>query len=646
MRLTTRITAFAAMLTGIAVFITLLGASWSFYQSVHGKVAQRMDAIMTLVDIDLLTHSPEKLGERLYVVMLPLDISRLTVLSGKTVVLDYEMPSGYLKTRQQYIIRTRTARLLKHPSFTVEVVYRDPINDYFHSLVTTAPLSTAIIFMIAMVLLTSRWIRRQFIGLEQMDNRAARILNGERGSEVLGATNEWPAHSSRALDMLLKELQHASEQRSRVGTLIRSYAAQDAQTGLNNRLFFESQLATLLEDREHVGAHGIVMMLRLPDFDILGETWGRNAVEEYLDSLINLLSTFITRYPGALLARYFQSDFAVLLPHSTLREADGIASQLLNSLDALPHTRMLDRHDMLHIGICTWSSGQTVDQVMEHAEEAARSATLQGSNGWAVYSLAQPDKGRGNVKWRTMLEDMMRRGGPRLYQKPAVMRDGLVHHREIMCRMIDGEQEVMPAEYMPLVQQFGLAEQYDRLLISRIIPLLRYWPEESLAIPVTVASLLHRPFQRWLRDTLMQNEKLLRNRILFELAEADVCQHISSLQPVIRLIKALGPRIVITQAGLTLVSTAYIQAFDPELIKLHPALVRNIDRRTENQLLVGSLVEACSGTRTRVMGVGTHTRGEWLALIEKGVSGAQGDFFVGPRPLDSNVKKYSHRYPV
>ncbi len=39
-------------------------------------------------------------------------------------------------------------------------------------------------------------------------------------------------------DMLLSELQFASDQRSRMDTLIRSYAAQDSKTGLNNRLFF------------------------------------------------------------------------------------------------------------------------------------------------------------------------------------------------------------------------------------------------------------------------------------------------------------------------------------------------------------------------------------------------------------------------
>ncbi|WP_117086908.1 EAL domain-containing protein, partial [Klebsiella pneumoniae] len=109
---------------------------------------------------------------------------------------------------------------------------------------------------------------------------------------------------------------------------------------------------------------------------------------------------------------------------------------------------------------------------------------------------------------------------------PAVTREGQVHHRELMCRIFDGNEEVSSAEYMPMVLQFGLSEEYDRLQISRLIPLLRYWPEENLAIQVTVESLIRPRFQRWLRDTLMQCERSQRKRIIIELAEADVGQHI------------------------------------------------------------------------------------------------------------------------
>lgn len=62
--------------------------------------------------------------------------------------------------------------------------------------------------------------------------------------------------TSSALDTLLREIQNAREQHSRLDTLIRSYAARDMKTGLNNRLFFDNQLATLLEDQEKVGTHG------------------------------------------------------------------------------------------------------------------------------------------------------------------------------------------------------------------------------------------------------------------------------------------------------------------------------------------------------------------------------------------------------
>lgn len=88
-----------------------------------------------------------------------------------------------------------------------------------------------------MLFLAVRWLQRQLAGQELLETRATRILNGERGSNVLGTIYEWPPTTSSALDTLLREIQNAREQHSRLDTLIRSYAAQDVKTGLNNRLF-------------------------------------------------------------------------------------------------------------------------------------------------------------------------------------------------------------------------------------------------------------------------------------------------------------------------------------------------------------------------------------------------------------------------
>ncbi|BDH44400.1 RNase E specificity factor CsrD [Salmonella enterica subsp. enterica serovar Choleraesuis] len=605
-----------------------------------------MNSVALLLDNALVSHTPETLASRMDEVMLPLDITQISLYAGDSLLQQYDRPSGYQQSGNQYQFHDLSLELMKNPGFRVQLTYRDPIASYYQTLFTTTPLSVAILVIACCVFLVIRWVKRQLSGKELLESRAIRILNGERGPGVRGDMREWPVRASSALDLLLMELEHADERRGRIDTLIRAHAAQDARTGLSNRLFFDNQLATLLEDPERVGTHGVVMMIRLPDFDILRESWGNSVVEEYLFTIVNLLSTFITRYPGALLARYFRSDFAVLLPHRTLKEADGIASALLTAVDALPPTRMLDRNDMIHIGICGWRGEQSPDQVMENVEEATRNAALQGGNNWAVYDEVLPERGRGNVRWRTLLEQALQRGGPRFYQKPAIEISGRVHHREIMCRIFDGNEEVTAAEYMPMVQQFGLAESYDRQSITRLLPLLSFWPEESLAIQITVDALLRKPFQRWLRDTLMQSEKSIRKRILFELPEADVCQHIGRLRGVIRLFRALGVRVVIIHAGLTVVSTTYIKDLDIELIKLHPGLIRSINKRPENQLFVRSLVEACSGTKARVFATGVRQREEWQTLREIGVAGVQGDLFEGSQPLDTSVKKYSQRYTV
>ncbi|HDX4049629.1 TPA: RNase E specificity factor CsrD [Enterobacter soli] len=646
MRLTTKFSAFITLLTGLTIFVTLIGCSLSFYNAIQDKLVNRIQSVASVIDTRLVTTPLSTLSRELDEIMVPVDIVQIDIRQGNSLVFSHARQGSYRPAGMMNQYREVTVHSLKNPGMTIKLVYQDPMANYFHSLMTTAPLTLAVGFIVLLIFVAVRWQRRQLSGQELLENRSVRILNGERGPQVRGSIYEWPSRTSSALDVLLSEIQFASDQRSRMDTLIRSYAAQDNKTGLNNRLFFDNQLATLLDDPEKVGTHGVVMMIRLPDFDLLRDNWGRAVAEDNLFVLINLLSTFIMRYPGSLLARYHRSDFAVLLPHRTLKESESIAGQLLKAVDALPQSKMLDRDDMVHIGICAWRGGQSTEQVMEHAEAATRNAVLQGANGWAVYDDSLPEKGRGNVRWRTLIEQMLSRGGPRIYQKPAVMKNGHVHHRELMCRIFDGTEEVISAEYLPMVLQFGLSEEYDRQQITRLIPFLTFWPEENLALQVTVESLIRPRFQRWLRDILMQCEKSQRKRIIFELAEADVGQHISRLRPVVRLMNALGARVAVTQAGLTLVSTSWIKELDVELLKLHPGLVRNIEKRTENQLLVQSLVEACKGTRTQVFATGVRSRSEWQMLTERGVAGGQGDFFASSQPLDTNVKKYLQRYSV
>lgn len=648
MRLTTKFSAFITLLSLLAMLLMLVGCAFSFIWLSQQRVENRVQTLATEVDKALANQSPQELTQWLTRLMPVINAEQLELHHDDTVLFRLARHENPMLEDEPNRFIQLDVPLVHAPGMALRVVVLDPAKTWFRSFTgayTLIILLTVVAIMSALLVMTHRWLNRRWQHMERLEARAERILAGERAprSDTIA---EWPPKASRAIDLLLGDLQEAGEQRLRIDTLIRTFAAQDSRTGLNNRLFFDNQLATLLEDQEDVGTHGVVMMVRLPDLDTLHETLGPTLVDEYLFDLVNMLSTFVLRYPGALLARYFRSDFAVLLPHRTLKEANSIADQLINAVDSLPPMRMVDRDDLIHIGISAWRSGESVSQVMENVELATRRAALQGGNNWSVGEGNTLEMGRGSVRWRTLLENTVNRGGPRLYQKPAVLLDGKVHHREMLARVFDGDKEVVSAEFMPLVLQLGMADSWDRQLVMRIAALSEVWPDETLALPVNIDSLLQRPFQRWLQKLLLQCSKSQRKRFLFELAEADVCQHINRLVPVFRMLTAFGCRIAVDQAGLTVVSSAYIKQFPIELIKLDPGLIRNIDRRTENQLFVQSLLEVCKSTPTKVFAAGVRTRAEWQTLAGLGVAGGQGDFFAPSLPVNSNVKKHSQRYRI
>ncbi|WP_075182942.1 RNase E specificity factor CsrD [Pantoea sp. 1.19] len=650
MRLTTKLSAFISLLSLLTMTLMVVGSALSFLWFTNQHLGQRVEAVAAQVDRAWQQQSPAEMAVWLRQTMGPLQIERIELFEQGQRRLSIQQHQDALLAHEKNHFNDTRLPLPSHPGGELRMLWLDPADTLFSSqlgLSLLAALAVVLALMVLILLLSHRWLRQQLTGMERLEARAEALLKGQRSGIARGDVHEWPPKASSAIDVLLGELRDAQEQHTRLDTLIRSFAAQDVSTGLNNRLFFDNQLTTLLEDSENVGTRGVVMMIRLPDFDTLTDTWGDAAVREYQFALVNMFSTFVMRYPAALLARYFHSDFTVLLPHRSLKDAGSIATQLINAVDSLPPTPMVDRQDMIHIGISAFRSGQTTQQVMESVELATRDAALTGGNTWSVGS-GLPEEGRvmGSVKWRTLLENTLQRGGPRLYQKPAVTDSGQVHHREMMTRIWDGDQELLAAEYMPLVQQMGLAESFDRQLVTRILALAALWPQETLAMPITIDSLLQHSFMRWLRDALLHHTQAQRQRILIELAEAEVSQHLSRLQPVLRFLRGFGCRIAVNQAGLAVVSTAYVRHASIEIIKLHPGLVRNIDKRTENQLFVKSLVEACSLTPTRVFAAGVKSRAEWQTLAELGVAGGQGDYFSPSEPVSSSVKKYSRRYRV
>ena len=138
MRLTTKFSAFVTLLTGLTIFVTLIGCSLSFYNAIQYKFTTRVQAVATAIDTHLVSRDVVALTPQIDELMVSVDIVRIELLQGEHVVYDHSRTSSYRPAGTNNLYREITVPLVKHPGMSLRLVYQDPMGNYFHSLLTTA----------------------------------------------------------------------------------------------------------------------------------------------------------------------------------------------------------------------------------------------------------------------------------------------------------------------------------------------------------------------------------------------------------------------------------------------------------------------------------------------------------------------------
>lgn len=151
MRLTTKFSAFVTLLTSLTIFVTLIGASLSFYNGIQQKMENRVQAVATVLDNRLISSSFARLEPQMDELMTPVDVVQVDFLLNGKSVYSHSRSDSYRPLGSNNQFREITVPSLKHPGMTLHLVYLDPMVNYFRSLHVTAPLSIAIGFMVLMM---------------------------------------------------------------------------------------------------------------------------------------------------------------------------------------------------------------------------------------------------------------------------------------------------------------------------------------------------------------------------------------------------------------------------------------------------------------------------------------------------------------
>lgn len=138
MRFTTKLSALITLLVALAMFLMLMGCSYSFFYVTQDRLERRFDSLMTSLDQAMLRESPEEQKQWLPLVMRPLGIVAVSIDTSSSNLLSYKLPTVKAPWESLSGYRQVAQPLLQHPGASLTITYVDPFASDVRSLQSTA----------------------------------------------------------------------------------------------------------------------------------------------------------------------------------------------------------------------------------------------------------------------------------------------------------------------------------------------------------------------------------------------------------------------------------------------------------------------------------------------------------------------------
>lgn len=190
---------------------------------------------------------------------------------------------------------------------------------------------------------------------------------------VVGTTLWVSAREVRKIliDVLLKQV--SSEQAS----------WEDKLTGIGNRRSFDINLATTWAQASRAKVPLSLMMVDVDFFKKFNDAYGHQAGDDCLRQVATALNGCARRV-GDIVTRYGGEEFAVVLFHTSLNEAQNISETMLAAVRKLGIRHEQSPHDIVTISIGIATMIPTVEsdmhQLIEAADKSLYQAKAQGRN--------------------------------------------------------------------------------------------------------------------------------------------------------------------------------------------------------------------------------------------------------------------------
>ncbi|WP_054943808.1 GGDEF domain-containing protein [Paenibacillus ihuae] len=296
---------------------------------------------------------------------------------------DGEYHSSLLRHKDAYIVTEKEVALPNQEA--LDIVLMTPLSPYLLDLVAQYQSQLWVIFFIvtSVLILSLLFNYIFFKPLFQLTETTTSMPEKIAG----GVQISWLDSRIKEISILVENFLNVSRKLESMFTQVHHLAYFDSLTGLPNRLFFRTAAEQRLREytqSPHAGEKFALLFIDLDRFKEVNDTYGHDVGDQLLREFSNRLPHDNTDQLRAF--RISGDEFVILMTIDQVGDAASMAERLLNVLAQPVKLQNTVLHAACSIGIAHYPDhGDTLDELIKHADTAMYEAKLNGRNQYALF---------------------------------------------------------------------------------------------------------------------------------------------------------------------------------------------------------------------------------------------------------------------
>jgi len=417
-------------------------------------------------------------------------------------------------------------------------------------------------------------------------------------------------------------------------------AYHDILTSLPNRALFRDRLGLALIQAKRNERELAVMFVDLDRFKVVNDSFGHIQGDVVLQQAALRLKECLRK--GDTLARIGGDEFTLVLPElGEAADAAVVAEKMVRVLTEPFQVNAQNVYISASVGIAVYpQDGQTIDELVRHADIAMYHVKSQGKNGVCFYAPTMVDAAHQKIVLEQSLRNALERGELEMYYQPQLdTRSGRIVGAEALMRWNHPERGLLSAgEFLPLAEEIGLIVPISHWMLGALLRDVLEWNTlggEGVRLSLNVSP------QCLDRGGLCSRigREIAEHGIPPQQIEVEITENICIRNPQHALeqlhqLHAIGVTTAIDDFGTGYSSLSYLHRFPINTIKIDQSFVRQIQEADGHYPVVLAIISMAAGLGLHLVAEGVETAAQASYLKKSGCATMQGYYYFRPMPQE------------